>query len=476
MGGLTTSAEATHDRFRMTHPSSLSSPPSSSLSLDLARIRAQFPALARQHGGHPVAYFDGPGGTQVPRGVADAISDYLFHHNANTHWNYPTSAETDAIIADGRAALASFLNASADEIVFGANMTSLTFHPGPRARAQVAAGRRTDRHGAGSSRQRRFVARGGRRSRPDGEDGPRALTFGRAGFRRSRGGVQRSHEAAGDRRRIERDRHDGRPAARDRAGAQGRRAGVRRRGALRAAFAGGRARARLRPLGCSTAKFYGPHMGVLYGKKALIEALDAPKLRPAPDEAPERLETGTQNHEGIAGAAAAVDFLGSLASGVIPAAADRRAALEASFDAMHAEGERRLAQLWNGLAGIPGVTLYGRRPGENRTPTVGFTVAGHDLRQGGGSAGRARRVRLEREFLCADAGGASRPRRPGRPGPRRVRGYIDGSEEVDRLVEGVRSLVAPRQAPGHVSRRLAPIGAPSRTSRRLRSWPKILCI
>jgi selenocysteine lyase/cysteine desulfurase len=131
-------------------------------------------------------------------------------------------------------------------------------------------------------------------------------------------------------------------------------------------------------LGCSTYKFYGPHMGVLYGKKALIEALDAPKLRPAPDEAPERLETGTQNHEAIAGAAAAVDFLASLATGAIPAAADRRAALEASFDAMHAEGERRLAQLWNGLASIPGVTLYGRRPGENRTPTVGFTVAGHD--------------------------------------------------------------------------------------------------
>jgi selenocysteine lyase/cysteine desulfurase len=114
----------------MTHPSSLSSPSSSSLSLDLARIRAQFPALARRHRGHPVAYFDGPGGTQVPRVVVDAISDYLLNHNANTHWSYPTSAETDAIIADARVALASFLNASADEIVFGANMTTLTFHLG----------------------------------------------------------------------------------------------------------------------------------------------------------------------------------------------------------------------------------------------------------------------------------------------------------------------------------------------------------
>ena len=78
--------------------------------------------------GHPVAYFDGPGGTQVPRSVAAAMDDYLFHHNANTHWRYPTSEETDALIASARETLAVFLNGRADEIVFGQNMTSLTFH------------------------------------------------------------------------------------------------------------------------------------------------------------------------------------------------------------------------------------------------------------------------------------------------------------------------------------------------------------
>src|ERR1044072_4572763 len=94
----------------------------------LDEIRRQFPALDRVHNGYPVAYFDGPGGTQVPRAVAEAMSDYLYHHNANTHWAYPTSAETDALLEQSRATLADLFNASASEIVFGANMTTLTFH------------------------------------------------------------------------------------------------------------------------------------------------------------------------------------------------------------------------------------------------------------------------------------------------------------------------------------------------------------
>ena len=87
-----------------------------------------FPALARTYNGYPVAYFDGPGGTQVPQTVVEAMNNYLYHHNANTHWAYPTSEETDAIIDSARSVLANFLNASPTEIVFGANMTTLTFH------------------------------------------------------------------------------------------------------------------------------------------------------------------------------------------------------------------------------------------------------------------------------------------------------------------------------------------------------------
>src|SRR3989442_3643659 len=99
--------------------------------MPIEEIRHCFPALARTHNGYPVAYFDGPGGTQVPRMVVEAMNDYLYHHNANTHWAYPTSEETDAIIDSARNVLANFLNASPIEIVFGANMTTLTFHLAP---------------------------------------------------------------------------------------------------------------------------------------------------------------------------------------------------------------------------------------------------------------------------------------------------------------------------------------------------------
>src|SRR5262245_34210596 len=91
-------------------------------------IRARFPALDRRHNGLSVAYFDGPGGTQVPRGVVEAMSDYLYHHNATTHWAFPARRETDDALAEARHALADFLNADPAEVAFGANMTTLTFH------------------------------------------------------------------------------------------------------------------------------------------------------------------------------------------------------------------------------------------------------------------------------------------------------------------------------------------------------------
>src|SRR6476660_1530286 len=94
----------------------------------VTEIRSHFPALERIHNGFPVAYFDGPGGTQVPRYVVEQMSDYLYHHNANTHWEYPTRAETDAALENARIVLADFLNASPNEIAFGSNMTTLTLH------------------------------------------------------------------------------------------------------------------------------------------------------------------------------------------------------------------------------------------------------------------------------------------------------------------------------------------------------------
>ena len=94
----------------------------------LESIRADFPALERRENGNGVAYFDGPGGTQVPRPVAEAMTDYLFHHNANTHWVYPTSAETDAMLEDARGKFADLFNATPADVSFGNNMTTIAFH------------------------------------------------------------------------------------------------------------------------------------------------------------------------------------------------------------------------------------------------------------------------------------------------------------------------------------------------------------
>jgi selenocysteine lyase/cysteine desulfurase len=124
-------------------------------------------------------------------------------------------------------------------------------------------------------------------------------------------------------------------------------------------------------LACSAYKFYGPHIGILYVRDDLLGSLDFPKLIPAPDTPPERAETGTQNHEGIAGAAAAVDFLASLASG-----STRRGRLHAAFQQLRDGAAALIAQLWNGLREIPRVHLYGPPPGTARTPTIAFTVNG----------------------------------------------------------------------------------------------------
>jgi len=124
-------------------------------------------------------------------------------------------------------------------------------------------------------------------------------------------------------------------------------------------------------LACSAYKFYGPHIGILYGRRDLLDSLDFPKLIPAPDSAPERAETGTQNHEGTAGAAAAVDFLASLAPGLT-----QRERLHAALRQLHERSDALITRLWNGLREIQRVRLYGPLPGAARTPTIAFTVDG----------------------------------------------------------------------------------------------------
>ncbi|MCA1593964.1 MAG: cysteine desulfurase-like protein [Acidobacteria bacterium] len=335
-------------------------------------IRAHFPALERRHGGHAtVAYFDGPGGTQVPRVVVEAMSDYLYRHNANTHWAYPTSAETDACIEDARQSLADFLNASPAEIVFGANMTTLAFHLSRALgrtvlqagdeivvteldhHANVAPWQALARERGVTLRMVRMIPETGE---IDWEDFERKLT------RKTKlvaiGAASNALGTITDvRRAVEMAHAHGALAFVDAVHyAPHQLADVRE---INCDF-----------LVCSAYKFYGPHVGALFARRGLLESLDFPKLLPAPDTAPERAETGTQNHEGMMGAAAAVDFLASLAHGED----SRRQRLRATFDALHSRAAKLVKQMWDGLAQIEGVTLYGPQPGARRTPTVSFTV------------------------------------------------------------------------------------------------------
>ena len=122
-------------------------------------------------------------------------------------------------------------------------------------------------------------------------------------------------------------------------------------------------------LACSAYKFYGPHIGILFGRKELLEKIDFPKLKPSPDYAPERAETGTMSHESIVGAAAAVDFLASLGNGN-----SRRERLENAFNELHQRDRELLDALWQGLSEIEGVKIYGPAPNAERTALVSFTV------------------------------------------------------------------------------------------------------
>ncbi len=326
-----------------------------------AEIRAAFPALQRVCHGHHVAYFDGPGGTQVPRVVVEAMTDYLAHHNANTHWAFPTSAETDAALSAARGAMAELLNASPGEIAFGPNMTTLTFHlaralgrrlgPGDAVvvteldhHANIDPWRSLERERDVNILQVRMIPETGELDWDDlirclADHRVRVLAIGAASnaigtINDIPQAVAMAHEA----------------------------------GALAFVDAVHFVPHQLVDvrewdcdfLACSAYKFYGPHVGVLYGKREQIESLDVPKLEPAPETAPERLETGTQNHEGIVGAAAAVDYLASLAIGPAgtPALA-RRQRLGVVYDELHERGSALLRRLWDGLSAIGGVQLHG---------------------------------------------------------------------------------------------------------------------
>lgn len=411
--------------------------------LDVEAIRARFPALRRMHGTpggpRPVAYFDGPGGTQVPQSVVDAMSDYLLHHNANTHWAYPTSEETDRLLAEARRTLADFLGCSEREVAFANNMTTGTFHlaralgrgwgPGDEVviteldhHANVAPWRAVERERGITIRVARMDVATGQLDldslRAAISPRTRLLAIGAAS--NALGTVTDVAEAARMARAV---------------------------GALvfvDAVHYAPHALVDVRALdcdflGCSAYKFHGPHAGVIYGREPIVAALDVPRLAPAPDWAPERLETGTQNHEGIVGAAAAVEFVASLAP---DPAAPRRERLRRAFDALHERGKALFTRLWQGLGALDGVTLYGPGPTKPRTPTIVFTVRGHH------SESVTRALAARGVFTShGDFYAATVVERLGLGPDGLVRAgaaCYTTADEVDRLIEGVKELLAGR--------------------------------
>ena len=400
-------------------------------------IRAHFPALERHHNGFPIAYFDGPGGTQVPRRVGEAMIEYLYRHNANTHWDYPTSHETDEALQGARHAMADFLNAEPDNVAFGNNMTSLTFHCARALGRQWRAGDEiivTDLdHHANIDPWKDLAAE-------------RGITVRSAPFHVDSGQLDwdRLEQLINERTRL--------VAIGAASNALGSINDVRRAARL-ARDAGAlsfvdavHSAPHLLPdvqaigcdfLACSPYKFYGPHAGVLYGRKLLIEELAVPRLRPAPDSSPERIETGTQNHEGIIGAAAAVDFLASLADG-----ATRRKRLEATYEALHVRASQQLTRLWRGLEGCDGVTLYGPGPDEARTPTLAFALRGR-------VCGAVSRLLARRGLFLShgDFYAMTVMKRLGVEGLVRAGcACYTTDAEIDRLLEGVRRIAHGRDA------------------------------
>ncbi len=356
-----------------------------STSLDLTWVRSQFPSLAQTVNGQPAVFLDGPGGTQVPQRVIDAISDYLARNNANTGGAFATSRATDAMIAEARAAMADFLHCDADEIVFGANMTSLTYA------MSWAFGRELGRdlragdeivltlldHDANFAPWKALEEKGVT---------IRAVKFNHEDCTLD---MRDLAEKIGSRTRLVAVGY-----ASNAVGTINHVAEVVRlaqqAGALTyidAVHYAPHGPIDVRALDCdflvcSTYKFFGPHMGVLYGKRERLKALHPYKVRPSTDEIPGCWESGTLNHEGIAGIKACVDYweeLGRVVTGLAPSET-RRAAILAAHTAIHQHERKMTEKMIAGLLAIPGLKLYGisdPRRFDERCATFVVRMAGH---------------------------------------------------------------------------------------------------
>ncbi|MDJ0702963.1 MAG: cysteine desulfurase-like protein [Leptolyngbyaceae cyanobacterium MO_188.B28] len=346
---------------------------------DIGWVRDQFPALAQEINGQLAAFLDGPGGTQTPERVMTAIREYLTHSNSNAHGAFATSQRTDAVIASARLAMADFLGCDRDEIVFGPNMTTLAFtlsrsigrdlHAGDEIivtqldhDANVAPWKALEEQGVII----RTVDINPEDCTLDMVDLERQLTP------RTRvvavGYASNAVGTINDVAQIVKLAHAV--------------------GAL--VFIDAVHYAPHGPidvneldcdfLACSAYKFFGPHIGVLYGKHEHLTRLRPYKVRPASDQVPSRWEMGTQNHEGLAGTVAAIDYLADLGRRVSPTVGNRREALLSTMQATQQYERELCQQLVPNLLQIPGLTFFGVTDPSHfirRTPTVALRMATH---------------------------------------------------------------------------------------------------
>lgn len=343
------------------------------------RIRSQFPALARRDGGQAAAFLDGPAGTQVPQCVIDAVSEYFVRHNANHGGQFPTSRESDAVLAEAHQAAADFLGTDdPDTVAFGPNMTTLTLALS-RALARTW-GEGDEILVSGLDHDANFT--------------PWVLAARDAGATVRHIGIRPEDCTL--------DLDDFRQKLNDRTrlvavGCASNAVGTvnpvreicrlsREAGALTFLDAVHFAPHGLLDvenlgcdfLACSAYKFFGPHIGLLWGRRELLESLPAYKLRPASDELPDKWMTGTQNHECIAGTRAAIDYLAELGRTFAAEPLPRRVALERAYSEIVAYEQELIWQLIDGLRPMTSYRLWGiddpaRK--DERLPTISITHA-----------------------------------------------------------------------------------------------------
>ena len=347
--------------------------------LDIAWVRSQFPSLQTQVNGHAAAFLDGPAGTQVPKQVMDAVQNYFATANANSGGAFLTSRRSDEMIADTRAAMADFFHCDPNEVVFGQNMTTITFALSRAIGRELRAGDEilltTLDHDANFSPWKALEEKGVVIRVADIHEDDCTLNLddlkSKLNSRTRLVAVGYASNAVGainPVREITRLAHA--------AGAMS---------FIDAVHYAPHGLIDVKDLDCdvlvcSPYKFFGPHMGTLFGKREHLERFQPYKVRPSHNETPDRWETGTLPHELIAGIGAAVEYIAGVGRHIDPAAQTRRQALAAAYRTTVAYERVLIRKLIEGLQTIPGLRIYGiTDPSrfDERCSTLSLRIADH---------------------------------------------------------------------------------------------------